>query len=184
MIFVVSLFVLSHTFFTEKPVNIFDAICSDAGLIELIQKAVLTTLKVYTSSDVEVRPAIHQEKGNSNSFVVGVVTLRGEKGSGKLGLSLSESAFATIYENMFGDKPAIFTLEDQTLAGELINIIFQTIDPELRTRGHFFDVSLPDVLAGDGLLQWHKPPVKRSILLPFVTAKGELYFEIPEIHPD
>ena len=160
--------------------SIFQIIQADPDLVLLIQEAVFNTLKVYACSDIETKPLFHKEHDSSFEVsIIGMLRLSSQKGDDLLAIGFSERAFMTLYQNMFNEEPEVISSDNKDLAGELINIIFQTIDPELRKKGYFCEVSLPEVLTGTDLEKWSRFLVKESLVLPFATANGDLFFEIP-----
>jgi len=85
--------------------------------------------------------------------VFGMLDLKEENNTSVLSLGFAHAVFVKIYENMFQEQLTEVSLETADLAGELINIVFQSIDPELRKRGHRFETSLPKVLTNAGSLR-------------------------------
>jgi CheY-specific phosphatase CheX len=162
--------------------SIFEIIQSDPDLVRLIQEAVFNTLKVYACSDIHIKPLLNREHQSSFEVnIIGMLRLTSKEGEDLLAIGFSERAFMTLYQNMFNEKPVAISPDNQDLAGELINIIFQTIDPELQKKGYSCEASLPEVLLGADLEKWSHVLVKESLVLPFATANGDLFFEIPNL---
>jgi CheY-specific phosphatase CheX len=162
--------------------SIFEIIQSDPDLVRLIQEAVFNTLKVYACSDIHIKPLFTKEhKSSFEVNIIGMLRLTSKEGEDLLAIGFSELAFMTLYQNMFNEQQAAISSDNKDLAGELINIIFQTIDPELRKKGYNCEVSLPEVLMGADLEKWSHTLVKESLVLPFATANGDLFFEIPDL---
>ena len=160
--------------------SIFQIIKSDPDLVRLIQEAVFNTLKVYACSDIVTKPLFHKKHDCSFEVsIIGMLRLTSQNGDDVLAIGFSEQAFMTLYQNMFNEQPEAISSDNQDLAGELINIIFQTIDPELRKKGYHCEVSLPEILTGLDLDKWSQVLVKESLVLPFATTNGDLFFEIP-----
>ena len=162
--------------------SIFEIIQSDPDLVRLIQEAVFNTLKVYACSDIHIKPLFNKEHQCSFEVnIIGMLRLTSNEGEDLLAIGFSELAFLTLYQNMFNEQPVAISTDNQDLAGELINIIFQTIDPELRKKGYSCEASLPEVLIGADLEKWTHVLVKESLVLSFATANGDLFFEIPNL---
>ncbi len=163
--------------------NIFQVIQSNPDLVGEMQKAVLATLKGYSKCDLEAKPTFFKDnKSKVDITILSMLTLSTKEGDkGVLALGFSEAAFMKIYEKTLDMKPEGINAETGDLAGELINIIYQTLTPELRKKGVIFDVSLPTVLIKNQLSEWSKVAVDRSLVFPFTSEQGDLYFEIPEI---
>ena len=154
---------------------------SHPEMIQHIQESVYATLKIYASS--EIVPQSHylqSHRTDAGITVIGMLELKNKDTTSVLALGFSNEVFFTIYENMFKEKLTEVSLETADLAGELVNIIFQSIDPELRKMGYLFDASLPKVLTKLHEHEWGKISVDQSLVLPFSTVKGEILFEIFE----
>jgi CheY-specific phosphatase CheX len=160
--------------------TLFDLISTSPGIIERIQESVHETLKIYARS--EISPKSHFFKlntGNDGITIIGVLDLKENDNTSVLSLGLSHAAFVKIYENMFHEKLLEVSLETADLAGELINIIFQSFDPELRKLGHVYEASLPRVLTSNSG-EWITNPAGQSLVLPFGTECGDILFEVFE----
>lgn len=166
--------------------SIIQFVHSNNEIISSVQNAIINTLNSYSQSAVKASPAFI--KNNHIRFdikVVGAIKLR-EQNIGKtifLILGFAEHIFKQIYENTFQEKIIAIDRENQELAGELINIIFQTIDPELQKHGCVFNANLPEVFSGEKLVYWLKTNNMSalSLVLPFTIATNEFYFELTEI---
>lgn len=170
----------------ERPRHsLFDVVRANDALVGRIQEAVRTTLRVHSRSAIRVLPARSAGlPGQTEVAVIGVLRLTGSPGAGSmLALGLSLTAFAAIYENMFGEPLGELTEENQDLAGELVNIIFQTIDPDLRALGLELEPSLPAFLTGRAIEGWSQAAVGHSFVLPFSTDAGDLFIAIPAPRP-
>ncbi|MGK5086250.1 response regulator [Bdellovibrionota bacterium FG-2] len=163
--------------------NIFQVIQSNPDLIAQVQKAVSDTLRGYSKCNLEAKPSFL--KDDNNKFKITILSMLNLStkavDQGGLALGFTEAAFMKIYESTLNMKAEGINAETGDLAGELINIIYQTITPELRKKGVTFDVSLPTVLLENQLSDWAKVAVDRSLVFPFSSDQGDLYFEIPEI---
>lgn len=170
---------------TGPGTSLFAAVNRNADLVRRIQEAVRTTLKVHSRSAIEVMPVRSSGlPGQSDVAVIGVLRLTGVPGNSLLALGLSHAAFAAIYENMFGEPLGELSEDNQDLAGELVNIIFQTIDPDLRDVGLELEPSLPIFLTGRAIDGWSQAAVGHALVLPFSTEAGDLFVAIPEAQLD
>lgn len=161
--------------------SLFEVLACNEGLVHTIQEAVQTTLKVHSRSAIHVMPVRSEGlPGKADVAIIGVLRLTGSPSNSMLALGLSRSAFAAIYENMFGEPMGELSDENQDLAGELVNIIFQSIDPELRALGIELEPSLPVFLTGRAIEGWAEASVGRSFVLPFSTEAGDLFIAIPD----
>ncbi|MBF0362021.1 MAG: chemotaxis protein CheX [Oligoflexia bacterium] len=121
--------------------NFFTEIKNNSQLIEIIKEAVLEAISVHTKSNLKVA-----KNTNASKDITALIEMKGNEQSGVMQLSFTKSAFLKCYENMFEEKHSEIGIENQDLALELANIIFQIIDPNLRERGYDFLVSLPKLL--------------------------------------
>jgi CheY-specific phosphatase CheX len=162
--------------------SVLDLINSDSKLLALIQDAVLHALQVHTHSMIEIGPTFFRSSvDKKNLGVIGLVHIKGNSTPAFLAIGFSEAAFLQIYKNMFKEELGGITLEAADLAGEIVNIIFQTLDPELRNRGFEFEVSFPEVHIGTSESKSACIQYQRSLVLPFRSGKEDFYFEIAEI---
>ncbi len=161
--------------------TLFEVVTSHPEMIRHIQESVYAALKVYASSEIIPKP--HYLKSHAADFevtVIGMLELTKTGATSVLALGFSHEVFVKIYENMFQEKLVEVSLETADLAGELINIIFQSIDPELRKLGFLFEASLPKVLTQAHRHEWVHISVEQSLILPFSTGTGDILFEIFE----
>jgi CheY-specific phosphatase CheX len=166
--------------------SIIQIIYEKEEIIVAVQRAMVNTLGSYSQSVITANPVFL--KNNHTRFdikVVGTINLLEQK-SGKsilLILGFGELIFKQIYENTFQEKIIDIDHENQELAGELLNIIFQTIDPELQKHDCIFTASLPEVFSGVKLDHWLKVNGKASLslVLPFSITTNEFYFELSEL---
>ena len=161
--------------------TLFDVVRSSPEMIQHIQESVCKTLKIYARS--EIVPKSHFFKvhaGDSEITIIGMLDLKEENNTSVLSLGFAHAVFVKIYENMFQEQLTEVSLETADLAGELINIVFQSIDPELRKRGHRFETSLPKVLTKSDLHRWVTISADQSLVLPFSTEYGDMLFEVFE----
>jgi CheY-specific phosphatase CheX len=161
--------------------TLFEVVTTHPQIIQHMQDAVYETLKIYASSEIVPKP--HYVESHTSDFevtVIGMLALQ-EKGTASvLTLGFSHEVFIQVYENMFKEKLIEVSSESADLAGELVNIIFQTIDPELRALGYLFEASLPKVLTTVNLHEWVKISTQQSLILPFSTESGDILFEVFE----
>jgi CheY-specific phosphatase CheX len=161
--------------------TLFEIVRHNPVMLHHIQEAVFRALKIYAHSDIV--PKAHFFKSHtadSEITIIGLMEITENTKTNFLALGFSQTAFLGIYENMFREKLTDVSLESADLAGELLNIIFQTIDPELRKLGHKFDVSLPKVLTKSNTHEWIQTHADQSLVLPFSTECGDILFEIFE----
>jgi CheY-specific phosphatase CheX len=149
-----------------------------------IQTAIKNTLQGYANSVIlEKSIFVKAKNSNLNLNVVGIIRLNetiAPKKSVVLALGFSEKIFRKVYENTFKEKLHRIESEHHELAGELINIIFQTIDPELRTHGYLFNAELPQILTGSKLVEWSRTDAENSLILPFEIDGDTFFFELAE----
>jgi CheY-specific phosphatase CheX len=153
-------------------------------IILAMQAAIVNTLKLYAGSVILAKPVfIKPRVSNHGLALVGQIELT-DRYNKKIILALGfpQEVFSIIYENTFQEKIDEINSETQELAGELINIIFQTIDPELRVHGHEFTASLPQVLVGQSLIDSLQNNNTSSLVLPFAIEAGSFYLELAEIN--
>lgn len=161
--------------------TLFDVVRSHPEIIQHIQESVHKALKVYARS--EIIPKAHFVKSlpaESEVTVIGKLELQENGHTSMLSIGFSQEVFFHIYENLFEQKLHEVSSETADLAGELINIIFQSIDPELRKLGYRFDASLPNVLVGTDHCERVRITVDQSLVLPFSTERGDMFFEVFE----
>lgn len=162
--------------------NIFEIIKANPEFLPIIQNAVLNTLKIYSKSIVTPNTPFSSDNKTKNAIdIIGTISLTLNSHSSMLAIGFSRAAFIKLYENTFKEKLSSISIESQDLAGELINIIFQTIEPELVKKGYNFDASLPSVYCGHSIEKWKKQNIKRSFVFPFKSETGDIFFEIPEL---
>ena len=139
------------------------------------------TLKHYASSHIDPQP--HFYKSHTADFsisVIGTLVLQEKDHTSVLALGFSHEVFVNIYEKMFQEKLTEVSSDTADLAGELVNIIYQSIDPELRKLGYSFTTSLPKIVTRSNLHEWTSISVEQSLVLPFSTEGGDIFFEIFE----
>ncbi len=161
--------------------TLFEVVQSHPEMIRHIQESVYSALKVYASS--EIVPKAHYLQSHAAAVevtVIGMLELTRRDTTSVLAIGFSHEVFVAIYENMFKEKLIDVSLETADLAGELINIIFQSVDPELRKLGYLFEASLPKVLTQSPRHEWVQISVEQSLILPFSTGTGDILFEIFE----
>jgi len=161
--------------------SFFDIVRSHPAMIGHIQRSVYETLKVYTSS--ELVPAPHYYTPHAADVevaVIGSLDIRERDNTSRLALGFSREVFLHVYENMFRESLTRISPDAADLAGELVNIIFQSIDPELRKLGYVFEAALPNVITHSGPHEWVSISAKQSLVLPFSTERGDILFEIFE----
>jgi CheY-specific phosphatase CheX len=160
-------------------VTLFDVVASKPELIRLIQTSVSDALKIYARSEIVPRPhCIKPHVADSEITVVGMLDIKESNDESMMSLGFPNAVFVKIYENLFHEELSEASLEAADLAGELINIIFETIDPQLRALGHRFDVSLPKVVTQSNLQEWRDISAGESLLLPFSTGWGDIVCEV------
>ncbi len=163
--------------------NIFQLIQANPSLTVQIQKSLLETLKTHSKCSLDSKPANLKE--NKTKFKISILSMlslsnkSGEKGV--LALGFSDNSFMKIYENTLNPKPEGIGPENVNLAGALINVIYKVIAPELSKKGTTFDPAVPIVLLEKEVSDSAKVAVDRSLVFPFSSEQGDLYFEIPEI---
>lgn len=154
-------------------------------IVSAIQTAIKQTLQAYANSVISEKTIFVKVKNsNFNLNVIGTIRLNDQvakQTSVFLALGFSETIFRKIYENTFKEKLNRIESEHHELAGELINIIFQTIDPELRNHGYLFNAELPQVLSGSKLDEWSRIDSKTSLILPFEIDGDTFFFELSEL---
>jgi CheY-specific phosphatase CheX len=166
--------------------GIIQIICDKNEIIFAVQNAMINTLGSYSQSAITAMPVIIKNNHTRHDVkVVGTINLLEHKSEKNIILLLGfgESVFMQIYENTFQEKIVGIDCINQELAGELLNIVFQTIDPELQKHGHIFTASLPEVYSGENLVHWQKSNSRSalSLVLPFSINNSEFYFELSEI---
>lgn len=154
----------------------------DSSIVPLIQDAILKTLQVHSRSQLTLGDvSFKSESPDSNISVIGLIKNTHNNSSAILAIGFSEKAFIQIYENMFQEMLTEITKEAADLAGEIVNIVYQTINPELKKRGHVFEVSLPVVMTGSELGKWLNCQITHSLALSFHNENEKIMFEIVEI---
>jgi len=168
---------------SNDGVNLFDVVRAHEELVERIQEVVRSTLRIHSRSAIKVLP-VHTEglPGPPDVAIIGVLRLTGvPAGNSLLALGLSYAAFAEIYENMFGEPYVALSEDSGDIAGELVNIIFQSIDPDLRELGLELEPSLPAFLTGRAIDGWSQATLGPTVVLPFSLEAGDLFVAIPDL---
>ena len=161
--------------------TLFDVVRSHPDVIGHIQKSVYNTLKIYARAEIVPKPHFFRSNAEGSEItVIGMLDLTQDGKTSVLSIGFSDAVFVNVYENMFQEKLTEISLETADLAGELINIIFQTIDPVLADLGLRFQASLPRVIALSNLDEWVRTSTNQSLVLPFSTGYGDIYFEVFE----
>lgn len=154
----------------------------DNTIVPLIQNAILKTLQVHSRTPLTIgQVSFKSESSDSNLSVIGLIKNTQNNNSAILAIGFSEKAFMQIYNNMFQEMLPEITSEAADLAGEIVNIVYQTINPELKKRGHVFEVSLPVVMTGPELGKWFNCQFTHSLALSFQNENEKIVFEIVEI---
>lgn len=148
-----------------------------ADFINSFLIAAQKTFEVQCQTKLKVlKPYIKTTEMN-NIAIVSVVSLISNGFSGSIALCFSEAAFLKIYENMFGEKCAKISTDNEDAAGELLNIIYGVAKSELNTKGYDFQKALPTVMVGDKIRVRQTGP-KPAVVVPFETEAGPLQLEI------
>lgn len=156
-------------------------VISDPKLLASIQDAITHTLQVHTNSRIQAGNSFVRTSSDQQKLgVVGLVRIQCPNGSAVLAVGFSENAFLQVYKNTFREDLGEITLETADLAGEIVNIVFQIIDPVLRSRGLEFEVSFPETMIGPSLELPASQPYAKSVVLPFQAGNDQFYFEIAE----
>lgn len=161
--------------------TIFDIVKSEPKLIQHIEETVYRVLKIYSHSEIVPKSYYFTKHISDKEItVIGMLDLKENNNTCFVSLGFSNEVFLKIYENMFQERLTEISLESADLAGELINIIFQSISPELRKLGHNYEASLPKVLTKLNLQEWINNSAEQSLVFPFSTDGGNILFEIFE----
>jgi CheY-specific phosphatase CheX len=152
-------------------------------LISTIQSAIASTFKGYSNSAIISKTAfLKNQKASLDVSVLGVIWLTDEQNKKTaISLGFSEATFKKLYENTFNEQIIGIDEENKDLAGELVNIIFQTVDPELRIHDFKFNPSLPEVLTGKGIEDWSSICDDVTLVLPCAIGNDIFYFELSEV---
>lgn len=165
--------------------TILDIVKLEPKLIQHIEESICKALKVYAHFEIVPKPYYFTNRIYDKEItVVGMLDFKEIKNRCIVSLGFSNDVFLKIYEKMFHEKLTEISLESADLAGELINIIFQSISPELRKLGYNCEASLPKVFTKSNLHEWINLSVEQSLVLPFSAEGGNILFEIFEMKGD
>lgn len=148
-------------------------------IISIIVDGLRLTLSQHTKTETKTgKPYLRESAAEEGITIAGVIRLQGQDFSATLLLGFSKKTFLRIYENMFEEAAENISTENQDLAGELLNIAFGVMNPELTKLGYKLKSSFPKVLTGSTLEERLKKVGSGSVVIPFQAKDDEFYLEI------
>jgi hypothetical protein len=159
--------------------NILTTLFDKKDVLKLIAESVSRTVSGYTKVATTSAPAtLEGDFPKRDYFSTGVVRLEGAQLGMELVLGIPRDAFKTLCDGAFGSSVVAMDDENQDIAGEVLNIAFGSIDPQLRKQGTLTRASLPKSFVGPKSATLTKTLPKYAIRIPFSAAGKEFFLEI------
>lgn len=147
----------------------------------LIINALLDSLMRIFNTMVGVEPVpgvpVPKDDNLARGEVTGFMAMEAENAKGSMAISFSRGALAVVAKHMLGDKLEQIDEAARDLTGEMTNMLVGGAKKILAERGFDFEMSTPDVSAGQNHTIEHKFN-GQTVILPFNLQDDTFFLEI------